>query len=462
MLALPDAERAERLLPGVLGATIVAFTFGSSAALPLLYLGRVFRWPLLLVLAFLALRWAAARAPRPALPRALVVSSAALVALALVSEAWTGRAILTVGRAVSLGILFAAAAALAIGSASRPEAARRLLGGMLAAAAVVAVLGVLLAAVDYSAAVQAGSRAYPTRYRGVGENPNTVSLLLAVTLPIALWQLAEARSPRRRLLLGATLALFVGTIVAANSRGALVGALAGTLVLVVACARSRARRALLAAASVAVAALALGAMTIPKAHSSPRPPTPPATRDAEQVLPLEGEIGRGPLDRPRPQIHRSLFGSSGRGQAWSGAFHQALDRPLLGYGFGTEASVFTDRFYYFYSATPENTYLGAFLQVGALGLACFLGLVASVLMLAVRALRAPPPGEEAIVAVATSVFVGALAIAITQTYLLAVGNLATAAVWICGFLAAAASARSPSPLTERQQRQNGEGEVEPA
>ena len=57
---LPSPERAGELLPVVLTATIVAFTFGSSAFRPTLYLGRLFRWPLFLVLAFLALRWAAA------------------------------------------------------------------------------------------------------------------------------------------------------------------------------------------------------------------------------------------------------------------------------------------------------------------------------------------------------------------------------------------------------------------
>ena len=453
-LRLPNAERAEQLLPRVLAATIVGFTFGSSSFLPLLYLGRLFRWPLFLVLAFLAFRWVAARAPRPRLPLLLTVFAGALVFLALVSFGWTVRPILTFGRSVSLGILFATAAALSIGSVGRPGVAHRLLQAMLAAAVVVSALGLLLLAGDRSAAVQPASQSYPARYRGVGENPNTVPLLLAVVLPIALWLLAGARTRRARLLLAGVVLVFVGSIAAAGARGALAGALVGSVIVALTAPRGWARRTTAVGLAVAIAAGTVGLMAIPQAkNASGGKHGSAAGRDAERVLPLDAEIGRGPLDRPRPPVHRSLLGSSGRGQAWRGAVNQAVDRPLLGYGFGTEASVFTDRFYYFYSATPENTFLGAFLQLGALGLALFAALVLSVLSLAVRALRAPPPGERELIAVTTAIFTGAIVMAVAQTYLLAVGNLATAPVWICGFLAAAASARSrPSAVVQREQR----------
>ena len=62
------------------------------------------------------------------------------------------------------------------------------------------------------------------------------------------------------------------------------------------------------------------------------------------------------------------------------------------------------------------------------------------------------------IAAAAGAFVGAVVMAVTQTYLLAVGNLATLPVWMCGFLAAVFGATVP----ERKQRQDGERKVDPA
>jgi O-antigen ligase len=430
-MRLLRADRAEELLAPVLTATIVAFTFGSSAFRPTLYLGRLFRWPLFLVLAFLAVRWAWARTPRPRFPASLAAVTAGFVFLAIVSFGWTVRPVLSL-RSFALGIMFLTAAALAGGSMGRPEAERRLLGAILGAAVIVAVIGVLLLPVPHGHAVQHATRAYPARFQGVGENPNTVPLLLAVALPIAVWFLLRAGTRRERLLLAAAMALFVVHIAAGSSRGALAGSLIGTGLVALLVLPDWRRRLLGLAVAGAVAAAAFGAMSIPNAKSGPPKQPPAGTRDAQQVRPLEAEIGLPYGHRKR--LHRSLFGSSGRGQAWRGAVNQAVDRPLLGYGFGAEASVFTDRFYYFYSSTPENTFLGAFLQLGAIGLALFVALVLTVLGLAVQALRRSP-GRE-VVAVTGAIFVAGVAMAVTQTYLLAVGNLATVAVWICGFLAA--------------------------
>jgi O-antigen ligase len=451
-----DQARLERWLVFVLGFAVFAFTCGSSSFLPALYVGRVFRWPALLVLAWLALRWASTCRPLPPFPRLLLASAGTFAFVAVVSEAWTVRTILTIGRAVSLCVLFVAVGALALGSIRRPDMARRLLRAILAASIAIAVIGFILVPIPHGNAVQSASTAYPVRYRGLGENPNTVPLLLAVAIPIALWQFREARDRRGRLLLAGVVFVFLGSIVASGSRGALVGALVGAVVFILAAVRGTGRRAVLAAAAAAVAIAAFGVMTIPSAaEAGPQGTARSTTRDAERVLPLEAEIGR---PDKLGSTHRSPFTSSGRLTAWRGAFGQAVDRPLLGYGFGTEASVFTDRFYYFYSATPENTYLGVFLQLGALGVLLFIGLVVVVLGYSLRALRRVPLPENWMIAAAVGAFVGAVVMAVTQTYLLAVGNLATLPVWLCGFLAAVFGATVP----ERQQRQDGEREVDPA
>ena len=45
--------------------------------------------------------------------------------------------------------------------------------------------------------------------------------------------------------------------------------------------------------------------------------------------------------------------SSGRTQAWRGAIGQAEQRPVVGYGFGTESRVFIDRWSGFVGSVPE-------------------------------------------------------------------------------------------------------------
>ena len=66
--------------------------------------------------------------------------------------------------------------------------------------------------------------------------------------------------------------------------------------------------------------------------------------------------------------------ASGRIAAWEGALEQIGDRPILGYGFGTEQKVFIDRWYYFQGGSAENSYLGLLMQLGAVGLALVLAM----------------------------------------------------------------------------------------
>jgi O-antigen ligase len=446
----------------LLTATIVAFTFRSSAFVPAFQLGKYFRWPLLIVLTVFAVWWALSRPPASRFPPLLALVTAAFLTLGLVSEGWTVRSHLTLARTFSFGLVLVTAAATALGGAGRPDVARRLLTAILAGAIIAAALGIPLLFIPHGHAVQAASSSYPARYQGLGQNPNTVPLLLAIAMPIALWLLGTSRNRRDQALLGGVVLLFLGQIVAGNSRGALLGATVGTILLAFLAIGNRRRRLVAVTAAAAVAAAAFGAMAIPSpaaaTNDGPRPTSRPTTRDAERVRPLQAEIG-GPSASPARPVRRSLLSSSGRGEAWRGAVAQALDRPVVGYGFGTESSVFVDRYRYFYSTTPENTYLGAFLQLGAVGLLLFVTLVLTLLVLGVRTLLRPAAtARREIVAVGTAVFAAGLVIAVTQTYLLSAGNLATVSVWICGFLAAVFG----TSLPERQKGQPREREVDAA
>lgn len=432
------ANRAERALAPLVGFTVFAFACGSSTVDLLELVGRPLRWASLLALAALATLAASQGEAKVSRPRPPFVLGGALLALGFASAAWSVAPRLSFTRVASLAVLFVAAAALARVTSARPGLGSRLLVAMLAAAAAVAAAGVVVLLIVKSDAVQAATPEYGARYRGMGQNPNTMAALLAVALPLAAWQAWERRGWRR----GAAVTSFLlldGSIVASGSRGALLASFVALLVLAVAGARSARARAVLAAGVLALTIAGVGLAQIPNATTG-APIAPPHSRDAQKVLPLEAEIGRGDPSRPPPPIRRTLLGGSGRTIAWKGAVRQAADRSLLGYGFGVEERVFVDRFYYFYSGVPENSYLGLSLQLGALGLVLLLALALSVLAAAARHLRAG--GERLLVAAPASVFVGGLVLALTQSYLTSVGNVATAAVWIC---AALATVLAPAP-----------------
>jgi O-antigen ligase len=401
----------EWLVAATLGVTVFAFAAGSSIQYHVLFHARTYRWVCLFVLLGVALVSAFASWSWNRLPRGFLALAACLVTLALVSAAWSVDASLTLRRAGSLAVLFAVAAALLM--ASR----RHVLIGLLTGAAAVGLAGLGMLVFDHDAAVQPASTQYPARFQGFEQNPDTAALLFALGIPIAVYLLLAARTPLARLLLIAVLLLFLGSISASGARGPLLGALVGTLVFVAAAARGR-RRLVLAAVTVAVFGACLGISRIPQAK-----PAPPASASSGA-----------------PTNERTLFTSSGRRAAWAGAIHQAEDRPVAGYGFGTEALVFVDRYASFDSDLVENSYLGAALQLGIAGLVLLLAVAVAALG---RFVRAPSGGIQA---AAAGVAAAALVVALTQSYLFSVGNIGTATAWIALFLVAG----QPAPATSSE------------
>jgi hypothetical protein len=338
-----------------------------------------------------------------------------------------------VTRAGAFLILILAAAALADATVGRPEAVRAILAALFAAAVLVALLGPYMLWVSHDQAVQAASTQYPARYRGMGQNPNTVALLLALATPLGLWLWSTARTRLGRIVVTAALLFMDGSIVASGSRGAAIAALAGSVVWLATAVASWRRRLVLVVAAAAIFAANVAIMQIPKAL-----PAPPSSahrapkhvvRDAELTNPLADEIGGG-----RVPIKRTLFGTSGRAQAWDAALHQAAKRPVAGYGFATESYAFVDRYYGFDSSVPENSYIGVLLQLGIVGLVVFLALVLALVVAAFRALRGPPGPSRAVARACASVLAAAAVLGLTQSYLTSVGNLASPLVWLPALL----------------------------
>jgi hypothetical protein len=445
------------VVPALVGAAVVAFASGSSSVPRIKDPGLSARWIVLLALLAAAAGWVLVRETLPSLRRSVVVAGACFVGLAVESAIWSVAPRISIERAGTIVLLFAVAVLLALATGGDRSAAERVLAGLVGGAVVVVLLGLVVLAFDHGAAVESATLDLPARYRGYGENPNTVSLLLAVCLPIAVWFAFRARSGPRRALAVVVALAFDASIVASGSRGGLVAGFCGVLVVTALAPLPPRRRLVWAAVTVAVIvasflvalapkskgeASAPPAAPAPRAQGSRPAPKPQASTTApkpryinvQAVYPLEFEIGTMLPGEPNP-TSRTLFGLTGRGEAWRGALDLANVRPGLGYGFGTEDRVFVDRYANFAGGLPENSYIGVYLQLGAIGVAAFLALAGS---LALGSLRS---GLRGLGAVGLGVLAAALVLAVVQSYIYSVGNIGTLAVWVPPFLAGAVVVR---------------------
>jgi O-antigen ligase len=403
---------------------------------------------------FAAAVWAywAWRYPRVgSLRRPVVWAVVVFLALAAASASWSPDPKLTLLRAAALALTLAAGIGLASIAAGRPAFVGGILWALLAGAAAVALLGLLILSLSHDLAVQPASSQYPARYRGLGQNPNTVALLLALAVPLTLWAFDRRRTILARSAAVAAFVLLDGSIVASGARGPLLAGFVGSLVYLFVRAGSTRARLVSVAAAVLVLALDAGLTQIPKAlkpvpsSTTQRPSVPAGPQpNVEMLRPLSDEVGA----KGGASIHRSLFGTSGRLGAWRGALGQAAHRPIAGYGFGTEDRVFVDRYYGFDSSLPENSYIGTVLQLGLVGALAFAALLAAIAAAGARGLRRAMPGRLDAAACA-SVATAGLVLAVTQSYMTSVGNVATVTFWVAALLLTANSRVRP-PADGRQ------------
>ena len=433
-------------VPVLLAATLVAFATGSSSVVGVVRAGHALRWVALLALFAAAVLLSLQRRALARLRASVITAAVVFLAVAVESAIWSVNPRLTLERAATLVVLFATAAALAAVCAGDLGRIRSMLWGIAVGAFIVTALGLVVLVVDHPAAVENATLDLPTRYRGFGENPNTVSLLLALCLPVVTWLAFHARSRMElALAVGAGVA-FDASIAASGSRGGIAAGFAGTF-LVVALVRPRVRARLVVAGALGLLlALTIAVALAPTskgeaAHIKPPPSSAPSGPQAKPgylnvqgAYPLEFDIGSQAPGEAAP-THRTLFGLTGRGEAWRGALDLANARPAVGYGFGTEDRVFVDRYANFAAGLPENSYIGVFLQLGAVGLAAFVVLVGCVALVAVRERTRP----EAILSL--GVLVSALVLGVVQSYMYSVGDIGTVAVWVCVFLGVAAVGR---------------------
>ncbi|HEY3962170.1 MAG TPA: O-antigen ligase family protein [Gaiellaceae bacterium] len=435
-------SRARELAaPAAIAASVIAAAFASAIQRDLFNVGRPLRWVILIVLAAVALTEALAHRRSWQLRPRVVAPVAFFLALCLVSAGWSTSVHSTLGRAGGEIVVVVAVAALAGTVAARPARAERFLAGAVVGVAVIAV-GSLVYLVTHPSgfygAWQAATTAYPRRFRGLEFNPNTLAMLLALAMPPALaWAVDRRRRRAQRLSLVALLALCAVEESLSGSRGGILAAATGCLVVAALLPIALPRRGLVMVAVLAGVIVVAGTSTIPKAlpASAASPSTPaPKTRgiNAERVLPLEAEIGNPWWTHKSGAIHRSLFETSERLRALKGSVQRGLERPLLGWGYGAETDAFVNRYYGFDSQNPENGYVGIFLQLGLIGLLAFLAAVGSCLAAGIAgARRAPGYTPAAIVGVAAA----ALVLGLSQSYFHGPGGVAFVAAWLSLLLA---------------------------
>jgi hypothetical protein len=385
----------------------------------------------------------------------------AFLGLAVVSTGWSVAPRLTFERSASMGVLFAFGALLAYGIGGDEPARRSAFGGLAGGAVLVALLGAVMLVVDRTHAVQHTTAITPWRFRGFTENPNTISVLAAVALPIIGWLAMTAPETRVRVLWIIGGLLLLASVVGAESRGGLLACTVGLATVCAALVRPW-RRLIVALASLAVilvGGIELRAATDPgqAAFVSIMPPPPSVPRGyfthsggtgngtgggsgvhrkpvhltAKTVeLPAaDSEIGHPMLSRSKSSV-----AGSGRVAEWKGVLQDVKQRPLLGYGFGTEESVFRDRWYYFQGGTAENSYLGILLQLGVVGAVLLGSLGVLLVVAAVRLMRRTRVDRRGEVAAGLGVLVAAALLMLIQSYIYSVGNVATTTVWIVLFL----------------------------
>ena len=432
----------------VLAVTVFCVVLGSSSVAALVGPGKKLRWAALLLLAVVALVLALReRRGDVSRPLGVVIGLGAwLACLGLVSTAWSVDPRLTFGRAASFAVLMVVAGALALASRVRPALPGRLLVGMFAGTVAAAVVGVILVAFARNDALQPVSTLYPTRFRGLGENPDTMAMLEGLVVPVGLWIAVETRDRRMRLLALGSLLLLLGSISASGSRGGLVAVFVGGIAFSLAFRASWRRRLVLALSVCAAVAAATAGTQIPKPLASQPVPVKPGGPSAPVVpaLPSVGEAVGSPETRYGGRLEdelfrvfsgtRSLFSSSGRLQTLYEAAKQGDARPALGFGFGTENVVFVDRVYNFQGEYVEDSVVGMYLQLGAIGATSLLALLAAVAAGAVLGVRRAAAGPAPAVA---GVVAAGIVLMLVQSYAYSVGNVATVAFWTAGFVGAA-------------------------
>ena len=340
----------------VLGLTYLAILLGSSfdpsatgAAFYLRFVmyGVLIVWSLFVV----------GRARNLSLLEGIFYTAAGLFCIiGLISISWSIAPGLSAARTIGLALLITAGMASSVSNwtdLSRIRSDLKVLG----------LISVVVGATNLVAMlVSDSSLLYSAdRFRGVLQNPNTTGVIVAFALPIVLGMMYMDRARRYVWTAGGFILLL--SLGHSQSRGGIVAALFGCVAVLILIPSRTARRYLMIAAGVAIAVLI--------------------------VVILLPDVLPGSLQElaARFRGEGKAQGGSGRLAAWSLATEIWVQRPWLGWGFGTVELSFGVRSVeiqqVFVGLHPHNAFLETLLDIGVLGLSA----LSAALLAAIRAMK---------------------------------------------------------------------------
>ena len=278
---------------------------------------------------------------RPEQRCAIALGGFALVAAA--SVAWSVDAPLSAARASTFLLLMGMIAA----SSLRWDDEGKIATDFSALAIAASVVGAL----NLFAYILAPEWAFDrSRFQGILQNPNTIGVSAGIALPLALGLRLRAVGFRRHLWTLAAICLFL-PLVASQSRGGIVAALAGLGVLWLRTKKRSARHLVAAALTIIVGLVGFGAVR----------------SIAPELIPSQLDRAYARFAEPAATETQG----SGRLAAWDLALSIWAERPLTGWGFGTTEETFGARsgsiIDVFLGQHPHNGFLEVLLEIGPLG-----------------------------------------------------------------------------------------------
>jgi hypothetical protein len=336
----------------------------------------------------------------------------------------------TFERGLSLAAAVGTGAVLAYGSGGDRRRIATFLYGIAAGGVLVAIASVLVLAADRSTAAPGSRSEILSRFQGFGERPTTDAMLYALALPTAALLVVRAGSRAARIAGVASVVLLDALLVASGSRGPEVAAL---LALAVLGAGLSWRGRLYVGGAIAATVIAALAINLAQTSSPASAAAPSGPAQQQPRYPSPGALAQE-LGHQGGGVIRSLFGTSGRTDAWRGALDKANERPTVGFGFGTEDRVFEDHYYAYQGSLVSSSWIGMYLQLGAFGVAAFFvfwALLVAAGVSALRRLRA-----DAVAVACAAVTAAALPLSFVESWIYSIGNVASLPFWIGSMLLA--------------------------
>lgn len=294
----------------------------------------------------------------------------------------------TVERSATLMLLYIAVFWMIWGYAGSISKVREMIGAILDAAFVLYIT-------NFVYLVAGGSSFVDGRFCGIMENPNSIGLLTAIIFPLVLRRSLEYGKIFDKLFI----VIILATLIWSESRTGLFATAAASAYIMYH--KLKKHRLFVASLCIFIAIVA--------------------------VIPHEYYLNEKVIRFLRLE---SFYQYAARFEAWRAAMGLIRERPLFGYGFGTEDMLF-DYFGIFFDyhkgAYSHNSYLGMALQLGLLGAALFFIPLFFVLLKRLFA-----AGSQSLISASlTAVLISALIASFSESWLYSVGNSVTFPFWIC-------------------------------